>query len=352
MLGKPVAVALGSMLKRDPASVMPHLIGALSEAIKLNKTRFRAKESFNDSERLLAGEITPLYQSESHFLVDLRDITEDEQAVLMEARRERLATIGNLAVGVAHEIQNPNTFSRVNASNLRTLFQAMRPIVETGLKHSPGIKLGTLTPEKMFSRIDEAVNGVEMASRRIEAVLGTLKSFGRTPTEQNAEADPIKAVREAHLLTTHVASGKAELCVELPESLPAVHGGVAELSQVFVNLIQNAILAFDLPGEQLRGNGPACVKVYLENETENEIVMAVSDNGPGIEAAHQSKIFRPYFTTRAQGEGTGLGLSISSDILHRYGGDLTVRSRPADGATFLVTLRKASSKLSTLTEGK
>jgi two-component system NtrC family sensor kinase len=73
--------------------------------------------------------------------------------------------------------------------------------------------------------------------------------------------------------------------------------------------------------------------------TPEHLVIAVSDNGPGIDSPLQQRIFRPYFTTRAQGEGTGLGLSISSDIMHRFGGDLMVRSRKGEGATFLVTLR-------------
>jgi hypothetical protein len=217
MLGKPLAAAFASMLPIKAERAFPELITELSSALRLKKTRFRVKEDLGSGERLLAGEIIPLYQSQSNFLVDVRDITEDEQAVLMDARRERLATIGNLAVGVAHEIQNPNTFSRVNASNLRALLQAIRPIVETGLQNGAAASLGKLTPDKLFTKIDEAIAGVEMASKRIESVLGTLKSFGRTPVGEDEEADPRTAITEAQLLTAHLAAGKATLKIEIGE---------------------------------------------------------------------------------------------------------------------------------------
>jgi signal transduction histidine kinase len=77
------------------------------------------------------------------------------------------------------------------------------------------------------------------------------------------------------------------------------------------------------------------------HDGDSELVIAVSDNGPGMDEAVQNQIFRPYFTTRPQGEGTGLGLSLSSDIMRRFEGDLTVCSRRGHGATFLVTLKRA-----------
>jgi two-component system NtrC family sensor kinase len=109
---------------------------------------------------------------------------------------------------------------------------------------------------------------------------------------------------------------------------------------VFINLIENACQAFESAGPQARGEGMAQIRIHLERLDERELVIAVSDNGPGIDESLQAQIFRPYFTTREQGVGTGLGLSLSSDIMRRFGGDLTVRSRRGRGATFLVTLRR------------
>ncbi len=82
------------------------------------------------------------------------------------------------------------------------------------------------------------------------------------------------------------------------------------------------------------------IKINCDAVNDEEVILSVSDNGPGIPEKLQEKIFRPYFTTKPQGQGTGLGLSISTDMLHRFGGDLTLRSRPGEGATFYIKLRR------------
>jgi C4-dicarboxylate-specific signal transduction histidine kinase len=274
-------------------------------------------------------------------LVALRDVTDHEQALLRAARRERLATIGNLSVGVAHEIQNPNTFSRVSAANLRELLTALQPMIEELARKQPETKIGTLSLPRALQSIGEAVSGIEKASDRIAAVLETLKRFGQVAGDSLSSVYVHVPVSEAVLLTRHVLRDRARLTVELPEDLPPVRAAASELSQVFINLIENACQAFDFAGPQARGDGEAEIRIHLERLDERELVIAVSDNGPGIDESLQAQIFRPYFTTRQQGVGTGLGLSLSSDILRRFGGDLTVRSRRGKGATFLVTLKRA-----------
>jgi C4-dicarboxylate-specific signal transduction histidine kinase len=196
---------------------------------------------------------------------------------------------------------------------------------------------------KVYAKIDEAISGVETASRRIEAVVSTLKTFGRSPDQTIDSIDPRKAIEEAVLLTKHEVRSSAELQLELPESLPEVYGASAELSQVFVNLIQNAVKALEEQAPDVRDPKPT-ILIHVDQMTRYELVIAVSDNGPGIAEDLQDKIFRPYYTTRKQGEGTGLGLSISSDIMHRFDGDLSVRSKPGQGASFLVSLKRAIKK--------
>jgi signal transduction histidine kinase len=339
-LGQPLAVALENSVSASPRDMPGQALSAALElALREGHAGFACRERLNREERALEGQITRLESQDGHILVALRDVTDRQQALLREARRERLATIGNLAVGVAHEIQNPNTFSRVNATNLKALFDGLRPLL-TEAANSRGGKIGNFSIADVIARIDEAIAGVDHASHRIGAVLETLKSYGRSTDETVGSADVKSVITEADVFTKHVLRGKAELIVELPEALPSARATASELLQVFINLIQNACEAFGFSGPQARGTGEARIRVYVENMTEDELVLAVSDNGPGIDAATQAQIFRPYFTTRAQGEGTGLGLSISSDILRRAGGDLTVRSRRGDGATFLVTLKR------------
>lgn len=331
VLGFPVLRAMGA------ASY--EFVQGLTEAVRAGDESFCGKALLKNSERLIAANITPLQQNSEHYLVELRDITDEQQAVLMEARRERLATIGNLAVGAAHEIQNPNTFSRVNAENLKQLFMALKPTIENAFAGTDA-KIGTLPLSKVFIKIDEAINGVETASRRIEAVISTLKTFGRSPDGTVGSIDPLMSIKEAVLLTKHEIRTVAELKVELPDELPPVYGTSAELSQVFVNLLSNAVKA--LAEHKQRGSeDPPRIRIHVDTTTRQELVIAVSDNGPGIKDELKERIFRPYYTTRRQGEGTGLGLSISSDIMHRFNGDLSVRSEYGKGATFLVSMKRA-----------
>jgi PAS domain S-box-containing protein len=321
------------------------LFRSAGSALRGGRGTFECREILRGEERFLAGQITRLEGSDDHALIALHDVTDREQAMLREARRERLATIGNLSVGVAHEIQNPNTFSRVNAANLKLLLNALRPALEDLAHSDPTRKIGVLPLPTILEKISEAVQGIEMASSRIATTLDTLKAFGKK-NDDVSDTDVLEAIAEAVVLTRHVLRGRIDLDLDMPDRLPAVRAAVSELVQVFVNLIENAAQAFEQPGQQARGNDPARISIHLEKLDENELVIAVADNGPGIEESVQSQIFRPYFTTRAQGEGTGLGLSISSDILHRFGGDLIVRSRRGRGATFLITLKRADANTS------
>lgn len=339
-LGQPLVAALRACMSgwvRE--SFGASLVAALSNALEEGNQKFDCHEAIGKSERFITGEITRLEGNEDHMLVALRDVTDQEQALLREARRERLATIGNLSVGVAHEIQNPNTFSRVNAANLKALFDALRPILNDLAAREPQKKIGALTLDGAFQKIESAIAGIDMASHRIASVLDTLKIFGKDSGDVVGDVNLADAISEAVLLTTPMLRGRVQLRVDLPDDLPRVHASESELSQVFVNLIENACHAFDSPDPQARGDGPPEICIHVEHADDANLVVAVTDNGPGIEAALQKQIFRPYFTTRAQGEGTGLGLSISSDIVHRFGGDLTVRSRKGEGATFLISLK-------------
>jgi signal transduction histidine kinase len=341
-LGQPLLAALrGGMGPHAAESTGESLASAIHAALRGGKNSFECREILGREERFLAGQITRLEGNDEHVLVALHDVTDREQAVRREARRERLATIGNLSVGVAHEIQNPNTFSRVNAANLRMLLEGVTPLLNELRQRTPEPKVGNLSLTVAMQKMDAAVDGIELASQRIASVLETLKAFGKPGGDTLDAINAADAVGEAAILTNHEVRRRVSLKIELPDGLPPVMAAKTELSQVFVNLIENAIQAFEFTGAQARGENPPEIRVHVDHQNDDELAIAVTDNGPGIDEPIQAQIFRPYFTTRAQGEGTGLGLSLSSDIMHRFGGDLTVRSRKGQGASFIVTLKRA-----------
>jgi signal transduction histidine kinase len=338
-LGHPLSEALQAALNNGDSNCGHALSEALRAALAAESSRFRCCETWKDKPRTLAGSITPLAGSAAHVLITVNDVTDHEQVLRHEARRERLATLGNLAVGVAHEIQNPNTFSRVNASNLRALIDSLRPVLERAAQEQPELRAGSMTLEDVLQRTQAAIDGVALASSRIAAVVDTLKVLG---TDRSGEADVVNlraVITEAAMLTGHARGNHILLTVDLPPDVPQVRGAAAEFIQVFINLIENAVHALEESAPETRAASAPEIRISVEEEDRERIIMAVQDNGPGIPETLQTKIFRPYFTTREQGQGVGLGLSISSEILQRWGGDLTVRSRVGQGATFLITLQ-------------
>jgi signal transduction histidine kinase len=123
---------------------------------------------------------------------------------------------------------------------------------------------------------------------------------------------------------------RIELAVDIEEDLPRVYGDARALNQVFLNLLKNALEAFDGAGG----------KVHVRLREDGEAVLAeFEDDGPGIDPAVRDRLFEPFVTSKAAGKGTGLGLSISQRIVREHGGDISVRSEPGQGTCFTVRLR-------------
>ncbi|MDH3687766.1 MAG: ATP-binding protein, partial [Myxococcales bacterium] len=237
---------------------------------------------------------------------------------------QKMDAIGQLAAGVAHEVNNPMTYVRANLEALRGEWDSLRD----GLAKADGDALVDERLVEAEELIDESLEGVN----RTIAIVRDVNEFSRTggPLLESVEIDEIieSAVRVA---STHSATGVA--IGRSAEATPTVRGSSTQLHQVFVNLIANAIHATG-------GTG----RVRIESERAGrEVLVRVSDDGPGVEPEHASRIFEPFFTTKPVGEGTGLGLYISYQIVRSHGGEIRLDSTPGDGATFEVRLPLSSS---------
>jgi len=240
-----------------------------------------------------------------------RDVTERQRLRSQIAHADRLASLGMMAAGVAHEINNPLTFVGLAAE-----------------------MLGRRVPESEAALVRDVRSGID----RIAAIVRDLKFFGRNEEEPQGAVDLAIAIASAERLVAHEIRARAQLESELGE-LPAVLGVARRIEQVFVNLLLNAAFAVE--------NKPDG-RITISAETASDrVVVAVHDNGVGIEPDKLDKVFEPFFTTRG-GSGTGLGLSICRDILVRAGGDLTAKSSPGEGTTMTVTLVRANKERSSL----
>jgi two-component system NtrC family sensor kinase len=239
----------------------------------------------------------------------------DEQIV----ETGKLASIGELAAGIAHEINNPVAIMVEEAGWIGDLLE------EEDFKESANLE--------EFKR---ALNQIRTQGKRCKDITYKLLSFARKtdPREQDVQLNEL--LEELVALSAQRAKyGNITIKTDFQEDLPAIMVSQSEMQQVFLNLINNAIDAMEKRG------GGIVVRTRL---AENHVVTEVTDNGPGIPRANLGRIFDPFFTTKPVGKGTGLGLSICYGIVKKYGGRIDVRSVPGVETTFSVKIPLSKGK--------
>ncbi len=235
-----------------------------------------------------------------------RDVTDRARLRAQLAHADRLASLGTMAAGVAHEINNPLAFMGLATD-----------------------ALGSRVGPKEAALVGELRAGVD----RIAAIVRDLRFFGRDDEEPAGPVDLAAAIDAAERLVQHEVRPRGVLLKEYRE-LPAVVGVARRLEQVFVNLFLNAAHAI---GDRVDGRIVVTARVGDEG-----VVVSVADNGGGIPKEILDSIFEPFFTTRSGAGGTGLGLSICRDIVVRAGGRLQAESIVGEGTTMEVTLARAT----------
>ncbi len=257
----------------------------------------------------------------------LRDRTDERRLERLLRQNERLQSIGTLAAGIAHEVNNPLAFIRSNLSQLHALG-------ERAESHRPGETVKW--PEELCDLrqiAEETLDGIG----RIERIVADMRGLA---TAREAGSDPFApvrvndVVRDAIRLADLARAPTRALRTELEEGLPSVLGSAERLVQALLNLLVNAKHAVEKSQEPH-------IAVHTQL-CEGAVEICVCDNGPGVEAEHQERIFDPFFTTKGPDRGTGLGLAIAYDIVRDHGGVLELRSRPAGGAAFLLRLPLAT----------
>ncbi|MGC4116294.1 MAG: PAS domain-containing protein [Myxococcales bacterium] len=244
-----------------------------------------------------------------------RDVTELKamQAKLLVA--DRMLSIGVLAAGVAHEINNPLSFVQANLALAREALDAGCPPDEASLRETSAL-------------LAEA----EVGAERVRHIVRDLKTFSRAEDERVAPVDVLGVVEASVRMADNAIRHRARL-VKQYAPVPPVAASEARLGQVFLNLLVNAAQAIP--------EGDAdhhTITVRVGPAADGRVEVAVSDTGRGIEPEHLGQLFKPFFTTKPVGEGTGLGLSICQNIVRALGGEIRVESRPGAGTTFRVLL--------------
>jgi PAS domain S-box-containing protein len=251
---------------------------------------------------------------ESYLVATIRDVTERKRLEMQLRLADRMASVGTLAAGVAHEINNPLAYVSSNVSYLRE--QLAR---------------GSFSPEDLADLREAAAEALE-GTGRVRTIVQDLRTFSRSDEEHLGPVEVHPVLEGALRLVRNELRHRARLVREL-EPVPTILGSAVRLGQVLVNLLVNALQSF--PERPATDNRIRLSTRALEQP--GWVAVEVEDNGSGMSPEVQRRIFDPFFTTKP-GVGTGLGLAICHTIVEAMGGRIEVRSAPGEGSTFRLLL--------------
>jgi two-component system, NtrC family, sensor kinase len=234
---------------------------------------------------------------------------------------DRLASMGKLAAGVGHEINNPLAYV---ISNLTFLSKE--------LHRTQGSPPSEEDLQELLTAVTDAKEGAE----RVRVIVQDLKTLSRPDDAHNGRADLKAVVHAAVKIASHELRRRARLVEDLSEDVPQVQGNASRLGQVFLNLLINA--AHAIREGQAEENE---IRISARQETPDSVLVEIRDTGCGIPPEHLDRIFDPFFTTKPVGEGTGLGLAMVHSIITTLGGTITVESEVDRGTTFRLSLPAA-----------
>lgn len=261
------------------------------------------------------------------------DITEKRNLQAQAIRNARLASIGVLATGVAHDINNPNNAIQTGAALLGHVWQDAMPVLREYYKEQGDFSLAGLSFADEGETLNDLIAEIKDNSRRINAIVSNLKHLGKKDaSDLNREVHVNVALKAAaRVLGSNIDNYTDHWTMKLPEEIPLVKGNLQQLEQVFINVMLNALQS--LPSKNKGVKVESAVDL-----TTNVVLIRVIDQGAGIAEEDISRITEPFYTTRLESGGTGLGLSISSTIIENHGGSIIFKSTIGIGTTVTIKL--------------
>ncbi len=307
------------------------LISRIDGAIKSVELIKNLKES---NEKIVAS-------NDELILVNQQIISAKNQLV----QAEKLVGIGQLAAGVAHEINNPIGFVSSNFYTLKeyiaTWFESYKEVDQLLVSSDKEVylKFKKIIEDKLAFIIEDVpvlLDDTEIGLSRIKEIINGLRSFSRVDQSNKFSLfDVNQGIRDTLIVSKNYYSDHVKLILNL-EEIPFIQAHGGKLNQVFLNLIVNATDAIIERHQYLESIGQIIIKSY---QLDANVVIEIIDNGSGIKPDSLSKIFNPFYTSKPVGSGTGLGLSISYDVItNTHLGELSVSSKYGEGTSFKIVL--------------
>ncbi|MHC1742186.1 MAG: ATP-binding protein [Syntrophobacteraceae bacterium] len=267
-------------------------------------------------------------------VIKISDVTQSRILERQILQNDRLATLGLVTSGIAHEINNPNSFIVFNVPILRRYLQELMPILDEYAAGHPEFEVLHMSYEEFREDIFRLIGNMEHGSQRISNTIEVLKSFVRKRESEGMQEVDLKQLVDKVVALCHTELRQKVSAFEVlaPGDLPLLVSDPEALEQVLLNLLINAIHACDKPDSHVSLH----VKRGLPGS--DDFIFEVTDNGSGIEDAARERIFDPFFTTKSPNMGTGLGLYICHNHVTALGGRIEVESKVGEGTTFRVVL--------------
>ncbi|MFQ5584132.1 MAG: sensor histidine kinase, partial [Calditrichia bacterium] len=266
-----------------------------------------------------------------HNVPDAEELAKKQQQQIMQA--DKMASIGILVSGVAHEINNPNNYILLNSKIISKVWEDVQPILQKYYAENGDFALAGLPYTSAREKIGKLIFGVSEGAVRIQKIVQSLKDFARQDRGELDEEVNVNAVVDSAILIVHnlIKKSTNRFELEFGKNIPLIRGNSQQLEQVIINLITNSCQALEKKDNALK------VSTAFDEEIK-AVRIRVSDEGVGIPPENMKYILDPFFTTKRDSGGTGLGIPVSYNIIKNHGGKLDFFSKPGEGTTVTILL--------------
>jgi PAS domain S-box-containing protein len=276
----------------------------------------------------------------------VRDISQRKRLEENLAHTSKMESLGQLASGVAHEINTPNQYIGDNVRFVDASFGKLSSLIDEYRSAIEGAKLSAekaeaiakkeaeadleFTTREIPSALSQALEGVE----RVGSIISAMKVFAHPSVESFSEIDLNKIVESSVTVARNEWKYVADVTMDLDQTLPMIQGNRGELSQVVLNLVINSAQAIE---ERFKGSSKGTITITTRLH-DDSVVLTIADNGAGIKPEIADKVFDPFFTTKGVGVGTGQGLAIARTVVDRHSGEIRMKSSIGNGTKFTIKL--------------
>ncbi|WP_445244763.1 sensor histidine kinase [Microcoleus sp. OTE_8_concoct_300] len=331
-----IAVVLADKTSRAIAQPIETVTNVAQQVARESNFNLQVPVTTQDEIGVLAVSFNQLIQRVSDYTQELKHT----QSQLIQT--EKMSSLGQMVAGIAHEINNPVNFISGNIDYANKYIQELADLVTLYQEYYPN------PPDAILERIEDieleflredlpkTLSSMKMGADRIHEIVVSMRNFSRSDDGNMKSADIHEGIDSTLVILNHRLKQGIQVIKQYGK-LPEVECSLAQLNQVFMNVIGNAIDALEEVKKGDKGYSPT-IWISTAVTADNTVTVKIRDNGPGIAAGCAQQIFEPFFTTKSIGKGTGLGLAISYQIVAKHQGKIEVNSQIGQGTEFVITL--------------